>query len=486
VISETYGVFVAPPAHGGSDATGTGTRDAPYATLANGIAKAGVTGKRVYACGDSYPESLAVGVSVDGARVYGGLRCPVSSDGGVADAGAADASSGPWSYSGTAATVAPASAGYALNVTSLVKGAHFEDMAFTALPATAAAGSSIAVMIMGSSAVSFLRVVATATVALAGVPGGVLPSNACAAPMNGAVGTSSGVGAPGTCTCPVFGSSAGGAGGAATAQGQMAPGGTATPPTTLAFMSNDGAGGLGWYVMTGNPYSASVGNNGANGSAGAGGAAGGSGSLTMAGWSPLAAATGAAGYPGQGGGGGGGNVSLPFGGAGGGMGGCGGNGGGGGGGGGASMAVAIVDSTVSFDTVALQTSAGGNGGPGAPGAIGQAGTSGGPATGVGSANTGAGGTGGQGAGGSGGGGGAGGPSVGIAWTGSTPPTIDGTPTFAVSTLAGVSNFTAGAVGSGGAGGDPGPAAPLDPSNPGQAGNLGTSGAPGSSGAVHRF
>jgi hypothetical protein len=487
VISDAYGVFVAPPANGGNDTTGTGTRERPYATLGTAIPKAVAADKRVYACGATYPELVVVDVAVDGVNVYGGLSCPTAgADGGVADAGTVDGSSGPWSYTGVAASVAPTTAGLPLDVTSLVKGAHFEDMAFVSQSTTAAGASSIAVMVASSSGVSFLRVAATAGNAGDGAGGAALPTNACTTTMSGTVAVGVAGGGAGACTCPVFGSSAGGIGSAGTAQKLTAPNGTATPATTLDYMTYDGLGGVGWYVMTSMPYAATSGDNGANGSPGAAGTPGGGGSLLATGWAPATAGNGAAGDPGQGGGGGGGNNSLTLGGAGGGSGGCGGNGGGGGSGGGASIAVAIFTSAVSLDSVTLQTSAAGSGGAGAAGAIGQAGGTGGPATGVGSANTGAGGNGGQGAGGSGGGGGSGGPSVGVAWTGGSAPTIDGASTSAASTLGGPSNFSGGSAGALGGGGGFGAAAPLDPANPGSAGNPGSDGLPGSAGAVRQF
>ena len=59
VIDDAYGVFVAPVANGGSDATGNGTRAAPYATL--GKALAGLHGKsRVYVCDASYAERVVL------------------------------------------------------------------------------------------------------------------------------------------------------------------------------------------------------------------------------------------------------------------------------------------------------------------------------------------------------------------------------------------------------------------------------------------
>src|SRR5580692_6116244 len=90
VISDAYGVFVAPAASGGSDSTGDGTRTRPFATLGTGLTKAAAAIKRLHACGATYPEALSVGAALDGVQVYGGLECPVAADGGVADAGTVD------------------------------------------------------------------------------------------------------------------------------------------------------------------------------------------------------------------------------------------------------------------------------------------------------------------------------------------------------------------------------------------------------------
>ena len=197
MISETYGVFVAPAASGGSDSTGTGTRTAPYGTIGNAITKA--AGKRVYVCDATYTESLTVNAAVDGTQIYGGLVCP-------GDAGTA------WTYAtGTVASVSPTVQGYALDVESLAKGAHFEDVAFTALDgiATTPGASSIAVMVNASLAVSFTRVKATAGKGVAGTsatpvtPGGAGDNWCPAATQAGSAATGGGGGNNGTCACAV-------------------------------------------------------------------------------------------------------------------------------------------------------------------------------------------------------------------------------------------------------------------------------------------
>src|SRR5580692_9289318 len=249
VITDALGVFVAPASNGGSDTTGTGTRSQPYATLSNAITHAVTAGKRLYACGATYPEALVVGVALDGVEVYGGLECPSAGDGGVADAGAIDSSTGAWSYNGIVAAVAPTTTGYALDVESLTKGAHFEDVSFTALAANAATfgASSIAVLVNGSVSVSFLRVSAAAAAGAAGAPGAATTSNACAtSTQGGSAATTLQGGAQGSCTCAVSGSSQGGTGGSGgLAGGTVGATGSAMPPTTLMVTFYDGVGGGG-------------------------------------------------------------------------------------------------------------------------------------------------------------------------------------------------------------------------------------------------
>ena len=262
VISETYGVFVAPTANGGSDTTGSGSRAAPYATVGHGLQNA--AGKRVYVCGATYAEQLTV---ISPVSVYGGLACPTGA-------------SGDWGYTGTAASVAPSVPGYALDVES-VTGAHFEDMAFASTDANAGdagapGASSIAVMVDASTGVSFTRVSATAGAGMKGGNAGAMPTNACSTSLNGGAAPAGGGGTtPVSCTCPVFGSSRGGAGGADNEQGGP---GTSVPAIT-GTAPNDGKGGPG----AADPATCGNGDNGAIGVAGAAGLSGAAGSLSSTG-----------------------------------------------------------------------------------------------------------------------------------------------------------------------------------------------------------
>jgi hypothetical protein len=485
VVTNDRGIFVAPASLGGS-ASGDGTREHPFATFAAAIPAAVAATKRVYACGATYAEAVSLGTTTDGVEIYGGLECPTPGDGGVADAGTIDSSMGPWSYNGTPAAIAPSATGYALDVESLTKGVHFEDMGFESMSATPTAygTSSIAVMVNGSSNVTFVRAFAKAGDGAPGAPGAVVATtNYCAtSTQGGAAATGGGGGNNGTCSCPVFGSSAGGAGGGGAAGGgAVGIAGSSTPGAAAMAGGYDGKPGNGAVFS---PFSAcSNGDYGANGVAQSGGTAGAPGSLASGGWIVAIAGAGQPGDPGQGGGGGGGSLTLGGGGAG--AGGCGGNGAPGGGGAGASIAVAVVNSGAKFTGVSLHTGAGGAGGVGAQGEQGQAGGTGGlmipPAC--------SGAPGGQGAGGSGGGGGAGGPSVGIAWTPSgMPPIVDGaTITTTQASLTSPSKFVGGSAGSGvSTGGAAGPAAAGDPGNVGLPGNKGTDGPNGATAAVEAF
>src|ERR1035438_6197827 len=111
-----------------------------------------------------------------------------------------------WSYTGAVAIVAPTQVGYPVDVENLAKGAHFEDMTFTAADASMTTGgsSSIAAMVNGSTGVSFTRVTFRAGLALAGSVGTVPQSNACAGSLAGGNGNNATPGVGATCTCPLI------------------------------------------------------------------------------------------------------------------------------------------------------------------------------------------------------------------------------------------------------------------------------------------
>ena len=114
VIDEQHGVFVSPL---GSDTDGNGSREAPFATVARGVASAIANSRRVYACADegAYTESVSID-HADGLELYGGFSC-------------AD-----WSYDTQLKSVVASGSTRALHV-SEVSGLRFEDFWFEAVDA---------------------------------------------------------------------------------------------------------------------------------------------------------------------------------------------------------------------------------------------------------------------------------------------------------------------------------------------------------------
>jgi len=463
VVSEAYGVFVAPT---GTDAPGNGTKGQPYQTIGYALSNLNGLG-RVYICVATYAEAVTLsGTQV--ASLYSGFTCPTG------DAG------GDWTYlAGTTATVAPGQLGPALTIAGTGHAVTIGDIEFDALAAdvTQAGSSSVAAMVSGATGLTLERV---KLVALGGAPGslGAAYTENWALPslnLNGkaGVGAANGVYTPSSCVLPAVANSgsSGGAGGQAGATGGS-PGqpGTATPPAT-AMGINDGDGGVGATTS----MNCGIGDDGASGTGGAAGAAGAGGTLmATVGWAGSPGGAGGAGDPGQGGGGGGGKAAL--GGGGGGAGGCGGGAGGGGTAGGGSFALVVVNSAVSLVNCILAPGTGGQGGAGNDGESGEPGGTFGAAV----CN---GGSGGQGGGGGGGGGGAGGPSVGLAWTGTgSTLVVDATPVQgSLPTLAGPSVYVAGTGGMGGGGGSGGAGATSN-----LMGATGNTGDAGTTGAVVKF
>jgi len=452
-VTESRGVFVAPT---GSDATGSGTRAAPYATITHGVGAAKASGKNVYVCAGDYAENVILAAAEDGVSIYGGLDC-VS-----------------WSYAtANRVKVAPAAAGYALEVASLSVGTTLEDLEFDAqnAPAATAGASSVAAFVHGSENVTLTRVVLVAGAGSNGAAGtsagppGPSDWDTSDGGLNGASATSSAPGPQTTCTCPLDTAqeTVGGVGGSPsqTAFGGTplyepdAGAGTAGVSAASCNMLGGGTDGVSAPAAAQDPASVSAG------------------TLSATGWSPATGTSGSFGQPGQGGGGGGnGPASSGFGG-GGACGGCGGAGGAGGSGGGGSIALLVYQSSVRLSDCTLTAVAGGTGGPGGNGEAGQAGSAvGGNGAGGGCQ----GGAGGAGGGGNGGQGGPGGISGGIVFTG-TAPTVNGATVMSEAALAGVT--ISATMSPGGAPGMAGAAA----NSRAAAGSNGASGAPGKSQAV---
>jgi hypothetical protein len=447
VIDDAFGIFVSPA---GSDAN-PGSKTASVRSVGHGMDLAKAAAKRVYICAGSYPEQLVVGTSRDGVNVYGALDCVT------------------WTYSAAnKVVVAPAQAGYALEIQGLQTGVTFEDIEFDAQSAANGGESSIAVFATGSQNVALHRATIVAGNGTDGMPGppqgpsdwyGIPPNYS---ELNGMSAGDAG-GAPSTtCTCPDQASSTGGAGG-----------GPMNIPTPSAGQPSYGdAGAAGMNATQCN--SRGGGSNGGDAPAPVADTPSTSfGACSATGWTPGVGASGANGKPGQGGGGGGnGTLSNGSGGAGA-CGGCGGWGGRGGAGGGSSVALLSYQSTVTLLSGLLTAGAGGNGGAGGAAEAGQAG---GIMGGNGNLGGCPGGAGGAGAGGNGGQGGPGGLSLGIGYVG-TPPTTDGAVVTQASTHPGI---TIGAAGAGGAGGSRGASAT---NSTGPAGTPGASGQPGVAAAV---
>jgi uncharacterized membrane protein YgcG len=443
VIDEAYGVFVSPT---GSDSN-QGTKSAPLRTIGRGMDVAKAAGKRVYVCAGMFAEKLVVSAARDGTNVFGALDCA------------------SWSYGAlNKVTVAPAEAGYALELDGLQTGITVEDVEFDAQPATrgSAGESSVAAFAAGSQNVAFTRVTIAAGNAADGAPGAspgaVAVDGGAKAPGSNWFGTPpdyaelNGInagdagGAPSVhCTCPDQSQTSGGQGGG--------PMNIPTPGIGTPSYSDAGAG-------AGGSNAVSCGNGGISQNGGDAPDAAADlpsmmlGTASAMGWAPGVGVAGSDGKPGQGGGGGG-NGRLSTGAGGGGAcGGCGGAGGQPGAGGGSSIALLSYESSVTLVGCVLTAKMAGNGGPGGSGEPGQAGGfPGSPSSSSGSGVSAgcAGGAGGAGAGGNGGQGGPGGSSLGIGYVG-TPPTVDGSVVPQATSRAGIMLGSAGMGGAGGSGG----------------------------------
>ena len=419
-VDETCGVFVAQSK--GLD-TNVGTKNKPFKTI--GAAVASAKGKPVYACADAQPysESLVFSAKVE---LYGGLDCK------------------SWAYLGptTKTTLTAKSDAFPLVVEATATDASVADFTVKAAASKVPGGSSIAVVVSGTSA-SFTRCSLVAGDASAGDAGA--SEGAPAAPAEagkvggdaGAVGMGSTVGGNGgqNNICSIAGGNGGNGGAIMSGPGQDGLAGDS---------GNGGAKGAGDIGLGCLP-----GGQGANGILGpTGSGAQGPGTIDASGYHGVDGKAGTNGGNGKSGGGGGGSQATSLvhgaGGGGGGAGGCGGKLGGGGKAGGSSIALVSLSATVTVTDCKLGSGKGGNGGNGGDGQFGQLGgkigDGGAGNGGVGSGCNG--GKGGDGGIGGNGGGGLGGHSIGIAFTGTAPMLDDSTK----------GAITPGAAGSGGNGG----------------------------------
>jgi hypothetical protein len=432
------GVFVSSDA---ADDSGDGTKEAPFKTLAQGIAAS--AGKNVYVCvgASDYTEKVSLDATSDGIHIYGGFECA------------------NWTYATTRSAQVLSPSNIALRIDGLKKGAHIENVSFQAADATGsgADASSYGAFVTGSKGVVMTRVKIKAG---AGHDGLATPPQA-APGENGEEAGDAPAGTPfsceanpdpvrkgGTWTLESSCHSQGGPGGTGTKSTGTAPsGGSGIPTLHVTPLSGIDNGGPG-------ASDSSDGKDGLPGTTGDAGALGTeaptSGSFTSAGYLVAAGKAGGNGYTGQGGGGGGaskgnGTCFGASGGAGG-MGGCGGTGGSPGEGGGASVGLLVWNSQVEIHASSISSGVGGSGGNGGKGGGGGAGA-GGALGGTGSqgdgiAGGGRGGKGGPGGNGGSGSGGTGGPSYALVYSSGAKPTFDVTDT----------TLTAGNGGSEGVGG----------------------------------
>ncbi|WP_437968556.1 hypothetical protein WMF04_04360 [Sorangium sp. So ce260] len=444
-MSDECAVFASATAGPGGD----GTKENPYASLGEAVAKA--NGKRVLACASgAFAESVTIEA---GLEVIGGFDCEAE---------------WTWNEEARSAIEAPANQ-IALTLGEGASGAKVRSFSVRAASATEPGGSSIGVAVADVEA-ELARVDVAAGDGMDGASGetptvapqagagasAMTASAACSLP--GAVHG----GDPGVTTCE-DGETRGGAGGLGgitgtdEGNGQRGEDGAPMPELNPEEYGLGGAGQTGGNCRVGEP--------GAPGGPGGAGDAGSDTQLTLAGIAGGDGGNGITGIRGQGGGGGGGAKAGQFcqaipnaiegpgaSGGGGGAGGCGGKGGGGGKAGGSSIGIVSLGTKLVLREVTVAVGTAGKGGDGAGGrggAAGGSGGTGGAASSLGGSIGCDGGRGGQGGTGGPGGGGRGGHAVGIAYAAAPGEAVE---------LANFAAGTAGAPGStapGGNGGQPG-------------------------------
>jgi hypothetical protein len=413
--TDELGVFVS--SDNGDDATGDGSKEAPFRTIMKGVAAS--AGKNVYVClgvqNEAYEEQVTLSGAQDGIRLYGGFDCE------------------DWSYSATRRALIHSAGPIGLLIEGLQSGAVVENFRVASSTSANAGESSYGASVRNSKNVTLRRLEITA--------GDGAQGNDGEAGLDGASGAESGDapnGAAADCSSPpaiqngaVWAEenscgSFGGKGGDAS-KGNGTNGADGTPTENVSpqtGIENGGAGATG-------AAKGDDGKDGMNGDPGTLGAeAPASGTFDNKGYVAAPGNPGTSGFTGQGGGGGGaskGNANCvgASGGAGG-MGGCGGTGGAGGQGGGASIGLYSWKSEVSLVACTIRSSSGGAGGAGGAGGVGGLGAMGG--TGGDALNAdgndikrgGLGGFGGNGGPGGSGSGGSGGPSYALVFSGAKP------------------------------------------------------------------
>jgi hypothetical protein len=426
-VADSCGVFVSVSGDDGN----AGTKEKPLKTITAALGM----GTTVYACAGAAPYSEAVTVPA-GVALYGGL----------------DGSS--WKYVGAMTkTAITAGAGKIPVTLAMGLGAKLADLHVLAADVSTMTDGTSSIAVVANGATAELNgCVIEAQGAAAGAPGegytsAAMPGATGLPGTDACMGVAAVLGAnPVNSGCGTSDSTSGGGG-----NGLVTTGGDGThgsPGNTM----NGGAGESASVCATG-----TKGDDGLPGIAGTGATAVQPGTVGASGYIGVPGTGGQPGPPGQGGGGGGGAkggtgagmcpVGMAAGATGGsgGSGGCGGAGGNGGNPGGSSLALVNLGATLTMSSVTLKAGSGGKGGDGGPGQNGGTGAMQGAggkvltATGL---NPGCdGGPGGQGGAGGRGGGGRGGHAIGIAYTGTTAPSMTG------------ATFAAGTPGMGGAGDD---------------------------------
>lgn len=324
-------------------AKATGTRSAPFKTIAAALAKVTAEKKRIYVCSGDYPEQVLIDKSV---AVIGGLACT-------------------WTGPGAKPKIAPPK-----GVAVTIKNA--QTVALASLDIEGKADPQV----KGDSAIGVFVSTATgavlkdcsvaagaATDGAAGESGDATPNWTAMTAVVGKSNSGAMGGAEAECAvCADSSVSKSGAGG--TADGASPKNGSSTPPVPAPNVNGgfNGQSGCG------------PGTDGKNAAANTAKASGSAlpGVVNQDGWTAASTATkGTNGSPGQGGGGGGGVTDISTGGGSGGCGGCGGTGGGPGKNGGSSFAVLAFRATVTISGGALASANGGRGGAGGDGQKGQ-------------------------------------------------------------------------------------------------------------------
>jgi hypothetical protein len=366
VVYEGLGVFVSTSL---GPQAGDGTRAKPYRTLQQGIDAAKATHKRVYACAETYAESVTL---ANGVSLFGYFDCAAN-----------------WTVATTKRAKIAAPTSPAMKAATLPLPVRIEGFEIQAPAGTAQATSSIAVQANDAANLRFVNAKIVAQKAADGANGveGVQLANG--AEINGEANVPAslcnlascfvvhGGGVGGTNTCVGATGFTGGAGGHGGYGGHWTRAGSWTMVED-ATNGEDGApsyglGGTGGTQSVG-ALAGHVGIDGANGASSTGG------SFGAAGFSAGAGAQGGHGSPGQGGGGGTGYPpnpanSIPQGeyygssGAGGGAGGCPGVAGTPGQGGGASIGVYSWNSALHFEGTTIGAADAGKGGLGTWGSL---------------------------------------------------------------------------------------------------------------------